>query len=383
MRGQLAPCRAGDDTHYVLNAQLGSEYDSNVHRTELVAGALNPGLVASPAARAVVSGSLSDAIANGQSVSVSAMGAGKLFADAAARSEDLAVAQTTGSWRLAWGERASIGLQAVYYEAFQRSSGDPNLITDRRDFRSIAPGARWTYALGQRGELAVGAGYRIFVLKPDLYYDFNAPTGSIDLRWARESGDGGADWELGAGGSVELRAFEGDALKAPAQPPQDCGPTTTNSGCLPTVGSARRSDTLLIGHLELARTGKVLLGAGYALQWNSSNSFGETVTRHFLTLRLAAPLPLGLYLAARGELLVATYRDPVFIGQLDASTLTYVSIEDENRSSLRVDLSRALGDRLQLLARYTLYVNELGVSGPAVSYRRQTVLLSLGFTIDK
>jgi hypothetical protein len=105
------------------------------------------------------------------------------------------------------------------------------------------------------------------------------------------------------------------------------------------------------------------------------------VTRHFVTLRFATPLPLGLYLAARGELLISRYLHPIFVGQLNVQGLTYLSIDDENRSSVRVDLSRALGDRLQLLARYTLYVNELGASGAAGHFRRQTALLSLSFAL--
>ena len=59
----------------------------------------------------------------------------------------------------------------------------------------------------------------------------------------------------------------------------------------------------------------------------------------------------------------------------------FVNIEDENRSSVRVDLSREISEGLRALVRYTLYANELGSSGG--SYRRHTLLLSLAFTFDK
>jgi hypothetical protein len=36
---------------------------------------------------------------------------------------------------------------------------------------------------------------------------------------------------------------------------------------------------------------------------------------------------------------------------------------------------------LQLLARYTVYANEIGASGAAGHFRRQTALLSLSFTV--
>jgi hypothetical protein len=139
-----------------------------------------------------------------------------------------------------------------------------------------------------------------------------------------------------------------------------------------------RRDQFATGHVELTRTGAALLGLGYVLQWNQSNSYGETLQRHFLSLRLTAGLPLGLYLAARAELLIARYADRVMIGS--PSTMQTNDIDRENRSSVRVDLSRALTERLQLVARYTAYLNELGSVG---RYHRQTALLSLAITLDK
>jgi hypothetical protein len=138
----------------------------------------------------------------------------------------------------------------------------------------------------------------------------------------------------------------------------------------------------VIGHLDLTRVGKLLLGAGYALQRNDSNSYGDALTRHVFTARLATPLPLACYLAARAELILALYRDTVTLGMAEA-TGKLLSIDDENRSSLRIDVSRALTDRLLVLARYTLYANEIGVSAPVASYWRQTVLLTIAFTYDK
>ena len=122
---------------------------------------------------------------------------------------------------------------------------------------------------------------------------------------------------------------------------------------------------------------------GYALHWNGSNSYGEALIRHLATVRVAAPLPLQVYLAARAELIIASYQDPIAVGR-DPTTAQLLSIDDENRSSLRVDLSRALSSSggVLLLARYTLYVNELGVQAAATRYQRQTAMLSLAFTIN-
>ena len=146
-----------------------------------------------------------------------------------------------------------------------------------------------------------------------------------------------------------------------------------------------RVDDFVTAQTEVTRTGRVLLGLGYAFQHNASNSFGETLIRHIATARIAAALPLSLYVAARADLLFVSYRDPVPIAQVDASQAAvsrpFASIEEENRSSARVDLSRDISDRLRALLRYTFYANELGNN--VGSYRRHTLLLSLSFAFEK
>jgi hypothetical protein len=210
------------------------------------------------------------------------------------------------------------------------------------------------------------------VFKPNPDYTFGAPTAALDLRWLTDDPDAGVDWELAAGVAYEHRLYDGSAL---------VGTTCPMMGdvlCPLMLTQNARRDRFATGHLELTRTGAALLGLGYVLQWNQSNSYGETLQRHFLSLRLTAGLPLALYLAARAELLIARYADRVIIGS--PSTMQTNDIDRENRSSLRVDLSRALTERLQLVARYTAYLNELGSVG---RYRRQTALLSLAVTLDK
>jgi hypothetical protein len=120
-----------------------------------------------------------------------------------------------------------------------------------------------------------------------------------------------------------------------------------------------------------------LVGAGYALQWNRSNSYAETVLRHVGTVRFAAPLPLGLYLAARSELVKVTYADHVTVA-VGPTGQPSASIDDENRSHIRAELSRDLGAHLQVIGRYSLYVNALGQG----RYQRQTGTVSLTFTLD-
>jgi hypothetical protein len=365
------PTGGGSDTErYMLRAELGAEYDSNAHRAEIITHEVNPPVIASPVERFVLSWSLSDAVADDQSVALAATAAAKLFDAPAARDEDVAIAQSSAAWQSTLGPSTSLTASGAYYEAFQRASTDLTEASERRDFRSLAPELRLQRALTDTLTLGVAAGARWFVFKPDRDYDFQTPVAGLDLRWLRLP-DGGADWEASVGLGYEHRSFTGPALV-------DC-PALATSG-LPCSGPDLRIDDLWSAHAEAVRTGRILIGAGYGFTANLSNSFGETVTRHALNARLAVPLPLGLSLAARGELLLAFYREQVLVGQLSPGS-PFVSIEDENRSSLRVDLSRALGDHWRALLRYTLYANE--ITAAPIRYRRQTLLLSLGYTDEK
>jgi hypothetical protein len=364
---------APDTERYTLRAELGVEYDTNAHRTEIVAGGDNPPLVASPLERLVLAGTLSDVIADGQIITLGATAAGKIYNAPAASDEDVAIAQSSLAWAKALSPRATLTLAGAYYEAFQSQAQNLLDATEQRDFRSLAPTAQLGWIPAPGFDLSLSAGYRWFVFKPDRDDDFTAPTAAAELRWTRPT-DEQADWEASTGAAYEHRSFGGPALVI------DCPPIVPKG--LACSGPAERQDDFLMTHVDLQRTGQVLLGVGYAFHYNFSNSYGETVMRHFVTARFAAPLPGGLTLAARGELLYAHYPQGTPIGTIAVgnSFSSVESIEDENRSSVRVDLSRDLSDRIRLVARYTFYVNELG--NPSISYLRQTILLSVMGTIE-
>jgi hypothetical protein len=364
---------APDTERYTLRTEVGLEYDTNAHRTEIIAGANNPPIVASPLQRLVLAGTLSDLIANGQLLTLAATAAAKIYDAPAAHGEDVAIAQSSLAWAKALGSRATFTLAGSYYEAFQPPAKALIEATEQRDFRSLAPTAQLGWIAAPGFDLSLAGGYRWFVFKPDRDDDFSAPTAAAELRWTRPADD--ADWEVGTGAAYEYRRFGGPALVI------DCPPIVPPG--LVCSGPDGRHDHFLMTHLELQRVGHVLIGAGYAFHLNLSNSYSETVMRHFVNARFAAPLPGGLTLAARAELLYAHYPQGTPIGTVAVgnSFSSVESIEDENRSSVRVDLSRGLSEHLRLVARYTFYANELG--NPSISYRRQTILLSVTGALEK
>lgn len=371
---------AGDVDHerFLLRAELGAEYDTNAHRVESVSGAAPPPLVGSAVERVVLTGALSDAVGDGQAITISGTAAAKLFDATEARNESVAIAQSAALWRAQVSRAFRLSAAGVYYEAFQNAGFGPGDLEQRRDFRSLAPTLELALGVAERSDVVVSGGYRWLVFKADRDFDFRAPVAALDWRWTRlaDVGSDGADWDLDLGAALEARTFGGPALVA------SCGPGSLPG--VPCYGSDGRRDQLLIAHGELTRTGAVLAGLGYAFQYNRSNSYGETVSRHAVTARLAASLPLGLTVAARAEALFAFYRQsvPLLVQQsgCTAAGSGCTSIEDENRSSARVELSRDLSDHLRMFARYTFYANELG-SGSG-TYRRHTLLLSLAFGYD-
>lgn len=371
---------APDPERYTARAELGLEYDTNAHRTEIIAGADNPPIIASPLERLVLAATLSDQVADGQMLTLGATAAGKIYDAAAATDEDVAIAQSSIAWAKTLGPRATLTLLGAYYEAFQAPAKNLVDASERRDFRSLASTVQLGWVPAERFDLSIVAGYRNFLFKPDRDDDFNAPTAAVELRWARQISD--ADWEVSTGASFEHRTFGGPALTT------DCAQELMgipNQGIPACAGPDSRHDDFVMGHLDLLRVGAVLTGAGYALLYNRSNSYGETVIRHIATARFAAPLPGGLTLAARGELLLAFYKQPMIVGQQPAAGNTFSSVEsidNENRSSVRIDLSRELGDSLRVVARYTFYVNEIANASP-ISYQRQTLLLSLTGALEK
>jgi hypothetical protein len=372
-RAQDAAEPPPDNEHYQLNVELGVEYDSNAHRVEEVAGTTGP-IVGSFLQRLVLSAQASDVVAPRHAIAWSATAAGKIFDAPAARSEDVAIAQSSLVWRTALGPRTSVSPSALYYEAFQSWAppGDP--AGERRDFRSLAPALELRGALAERVDLGVAAGYRWLLFKPDRDFDFNGPTAGVNLRWLYDT-ESGADWEARAAAAVEHRNFAGPAFIG------NCPPDG-----LPCPGPAVRTDDFVIAQVDATRTGRVLLGAGYAFNYNGSNSFGQTLIRHVAIARVATALPLGLYLAARADLSFVSYRDSIPVAKTVvpapmAAGKPFVNIEDENRSSVRVDLSRDIGARMRALLRYTFYANEL--SSSVGTYRRQTLLLSIAFIVEK
>jgi hypothetical protein len=352
-----------DPMRYDWRIEDGVEYDSNPGRIERIAGIPSqPVPPASALARVVASGALAADLGWGNGLALSGAFGGKWFTESQARAENVLVAQAVANDAQRLWQRTTAAVAMSYYDVFQRRS------TELPDFRSLTPSLRLEQGLAKSLLAAGGGGYRWFTFKPDGAYSFHAPTAFLSLRQSLP-GDllsGGADWEWSAGGSLEARAFDGAAC--------------TESGCDPTSDGPRHRDRFWVGQAGFSRTGGWLFGAGAAVHLNQSNSYGESLVRGLLHVRTVVPLPWELSFSARAEVVVTRYRDPLTFLKPVAG-LPSASIEDESRSTLRVELSRLVAGHAELGVRYVYYTS--APSSGAIDFRRQTALFYIAFLDER
>jgi hypothetical protein len=342
--------------------ESGAEYDSNPTRVETLDGVpATRGIVPSAALRLALTADLDLAFADRWFFSAGGGLAGRRLVDPAAQGEDLLVTEGRTALSRSLAQGWLLGAQAGYYDVNQRADS----LEDARDFRSLSPGARlWGPLLG--GRFSLGAGWRWFQFKPAPSLDFMGPTLALGFRRNPVfTIDGAAEWDWGVSAAVERRGFAG----------LDCSDPAACNG-----QPAQRRDHFFMFDADVTRTGDQLIGAGVSVHDNRSNWAGESLWRLAAHLRLVWLLPLQLSLAARGELVFTRYDDAVAIGH-DATTGAFVTIEEEGRSTARIDLSHPLGDRVEAGLRFTWYVQSPG-SAP-LHFSRQLYLLYLAFALGR
>jgi hypothetical protein len=360
-----------------LKLELGPEYDSNANRSEVVAGVDNPDPpVGSFLLRTTARGGLQ--WKKGINLLKAQVGLGaKIFFNPEVLDQSVLVVQGGLEDRITLGRHAALTFAGDYYDAFQ------DLIAPtcsdclrRRDFRTGTLGGKLALFDGP-GAFWLGVGYRGFLFKPDQYFNFHAPTGDVggSLSVALGPEDEPHELTLAATYHLERRAYGGlrqiesnDPLCAPDLPLGD--------NCLQT-GTEDRVDYWHEGSVELAYVGVLLASLTYGAQLNRSNSFGQSLLRHIITLRIGYRLPWQLYATVKGQLMISAGLDKV---ELDTriSNLTFATIEDENRNAVIVDLERNIPKLgLAVSARYSFYANQLGAQ--QTSFRRHVAYLGLTY----
>jgi hypothetical protein len=321
------------DPKMAVTAEGGAEADSNVQRSET-----GPGLTtrrsAAPVARLGARLTRTGRAAGGPY----ALAAGALSRTVLSGDPDLSPEnQVLLSGELRWmhpiGARAvSAGIGLVGVDALP--------ITDKvgsRTFRTLGGEGLLVLRGGEGRSLTLALGGRDFAYKPDRSYDWRGPTASLRLDltlWERD--EGARSVELSALFGFEARAYAGEALASAC--PEGAPPMTT---CY-APASLKRSDRFQRGGLELTWTGGFVAAAAYQISVTDSNSYGQSIVRHRVTLSATRDLPWRLYATALATLQLDNYPDGLPV-ERDLDTQTFTTLDDENRSSLRVRIARHVG----------------------------------------
>ncbi len=360
-----------------LTLTLGPEWDSNANRAEVVAGVADPDHPTSSfLLRMTVLGTL--AWRHGDNIlNVSANLGGKIYFNPAVFDQDVLVAQAAAEDRARVTRFFHLAAAADYYDAWQLPV-DPYR---HRDFRSGRVVAR-AYFVDPLGEVTLTGGYRGFQYKPDPYFDFQAGTANVRaVARAHFGPDGEHELDVAAVYSLERRYFTGVAQLFDANQPGCAYGQPIIQRCV-VAGTEARNDWFHEGGIELTYVGPLLVAIGYGLQLNLSNSFGEgeSLLRQMFTLKLAYRLPWNLYATLKAQLYINKYLDPLLLDQTVINSQTFVTIEDENRNAVIIDVERPIGSTgLALDARYSIFTNEL--SATPVSFLRQLVYLGLTYRV--
>lgn len=348
---------------WTAHGELGGELDSNITRVEPSSGDEMPALSALLAARAALAGHRV-----GLDYALAASGAWRDVASTALADEDRAVLGADASARRRLrGDAVTAGARASLYDVSGLGDAPP-----ARAFQATSVAGTLGLA-GERGHrLEVDVGGRHVRYKPDDDHTWAGPSLGADLSWPLwTSVDDTRQVDLALQARADLRSYHGSALVSvcpPGEPP--------STSCLAPAAEARQDLVQALG-AEVTYTAALVASAGYQLTRVASTSVGQSLLRHRVTAAATVLLPGDLY--ATGTLILQ--RDQYLDGLLVAGDLaaqSWVTLDDDNRSSLQLRLARALGRGVGVEARLAGW-HDLG--GAGAGYRRGVI--AVGLTWDR
>lgn len=206
-----------------------------------------------------------------------------------------------------------------------------------RDYTDLVGGLVVDFTPDAQLDVRLALNAHRFLFYNRFAYSFFGPDGALSARFRVSRRHA-----LSAFGGFMPRTYHSPAAPYP-------GPEGTAPETLPV-----RQDAVLSAGATYAYRGPVHLSLGYAYVDQTSNSFGETLRRHRVTLTAGVRLPWQVTALAAGTLQLSLFPDGVYL----SPDLTVVE-DDENSSSVTLKLVRPLARHLDLDLRYALYVNVL------------------------
>lgn len=351
-----------------VQVETGGEIDSNVQRVETGPDLDNHPYTA-PLARA--GGRIERSGrrgAGGYALALSASTRASL--DRAVQTEDVATLGADARWLHAIGSQpVAAGARVVYVDALPLAG-----VAGTRTFRSFAGEGVLMLRREQGDAVTLVAGVRALTYKPDRDFDWLGP--SAGLRFERtlwHSTDDTRTLELSAEYQVERRAYTGLAFANHCPPGVELAPT-----CFAPTDLGR-TDLHHAATVEATYTGERVLSASYSLIVVDSNSYGQSLIRHRLTLAATAELPAGFIGTATVTAQLDQYLDTLILSR-DITSQSFTTVDDDNRSSFQVRAEHPITDRLAFEARAAYWTDLPGQSD--VRFRRLLVYTGVVWTND-
>jgi hypothetical protein len=347
-----AATRASPASTTAVTAEAGAEGDTNVQRVET--GPSSAPRVGAPAGRVGAKVDHRGRILDGlYALQLSTLA--RLVGHSDIRSENVALLAGDARWLRPVGERpVAVGAGITAADAISLTSQ-----VGARTFSNLGADALLSLRDGETRALTIAAGVRRFRYKPDHDYDWSGPTASarLDLTLWEPAG-GTRSVELAAAIGVESRSYSSTALASAC--PSDAPPSPD---CFAGTSLPRRDRHHRAG-VEVTWIGGVIAAAGYQLSVTDSNSFGQSLVRHRVTLSATTDLPWKLYGTALATLQIDQYLDGLIV-QKDLQHQEFTSLDDENRSSLQLRLAREITGSWSLEGRAAIWRDFGGIMDTA------------------
>ena len=337
--GILGSARIAGAEPWTVTMESGAEADSNVERVETGSGLMTK-RIAAPVGRAGARIENKDRVLGGAYM-LDLSGLARMVASSDARPENVMLYTADARWLRAIESRPlAAGIAITAADALAITGG-----VGARTFRNLGVDGLLALGGGEDHHLTLAAGVRDFAYKPNHQFDWRGGVANarFDVVLWQTSGKI-KSLELATALGFEQRGYASSTATDICPP--DAPPSTQ---CTTTTKLPRR-DRYQRGSLELTWTGEIVATAGYQLTVIDSNSYGYSLVRHRITSSVTAELADKLFGTATATLQIDQYPDGVLV-ETDIQRQEFTNLEDENRSSLQVLITRKLSGSWSLEAR--------------------------------
>lgn len=350
---------------WTLRIETGGEADTNIERVETATG--TPQQIAAGAARLGLRISHRGGLLGG-AYRIEASALARMIASSDDELDDENVMLNAGElhWLRPIGERPiAFGVHATAADSFGFRGG-----TGARTFRNLGGDALVVLGRGDDHHMTFAVGGRDFVYKPvpamsaPHMFDWRGPVASAQLDavlW--QTSDRTQSLELTATFGFEQRSYASTAIS-------NCMPdVNVDDPCsMPTL--LRRRDRYQRAGLTLTWSGGLVATAAYQATVIDSNSYGQSLNRQRITAQVTLELFSKLLATAAATLQIDEYPDGIPI-QTDVQHQEFTNLDDENRSSVQILLSRALSSSWSVEARGAIWRDFASIA--AATFRRALV----------